>query len=55
MIMKIDSINPGGSIANTIFAAADNGAKTFFSFAIGDDEYGELFTKSFKDERVYIF
>ena len=46
---KINSINPGGSIANTIFAAADNGAKTFFSFAIGDDEYGELFIKSFID------
>ena len=52
---KIDSINPGGSIANTIFAAADNGAKTFFSFAIGDDEYGELFTKSFRDRESISF
>ena len=52
---KISTINPGGSIANTIFAAADNGAKTFFSFVIGDDEYGELFTKSFRDKESISF
>lgn len=40
---------PGGSVANSLYAANQHGSKTFFSCSIGDDEYGEIFLKSFKD------
>ena len=40
---------PGGSVANSLYAANQHGSKTYFSCSIGDDEYGELFLKSFKD------
>ena len=39
---------PGGSVANSLYAANQHGSKTFFSCSIGDDEYGEIFLKSFK-------
>ena len=50
---KINSINPGGSIANTIYAASRNGADTF-SFSVGDDEHGQLFIESYKIGTPYL-
>ncbi len=43
------SVFPGGSVANSLYAANQHGSTTYFSCSIGDDEYGELFLKSFKD------
>ena len=43
------SVKPGGSIANSLFAANQHNVKTHFSCSIGDDEFGELFLDSFKD------
>jgi len=40
---------PGGSIANSLYAANQHGAKTYFSCSIGDDEFGEFFLDSFKN------
>ena len=40
---------PGGSIANSLYAANQHNADTYFSCSIGDDEYGNLFINSFKD------
>ena len=42
------SVKPGGSIANSLFAANQHNVKTHFSCSIGDDEFGELFLDSFK-------
>ena len=42
----IRSKNPGGSIANSLFAAENFGALTCFSCSIGDDEDGHLFLDS---------
>ncbi len=42
------SIMPGGSIANSLHAANEHNAETYFSCSVGDDEFGELFINSFK-------
>tara|TARA_B100000686_G_C16794792_1_gene981480 strand:- start:3477 stop:4367 length:891 start_codon:yes stop_codon:yes gene_type:complete len=49
---SICSINPGGSIANSLFAAENLGALTCFSCSLGDDEYGDLFLSSYKEENI---
>ena len=43
------SVMPGGSIANSLYAANQHNVKTHFSCSIGDDEFGELFLDSFKN------
>ena len=43
------SRTPGGSIANSLSAAASNGAITFFSGSIGRDKDGEKFLSSIQD------
>ena len=48
------SAYPGGSVANSLYAANQHGSETYFSCSIGDDEYGELFLKSFKDNNKVI-
>ena len=40
---------PGGSIANSLYAANHYNVETYFSCSIGDDEYGDLFINSFED------
>ncbi|MBL6900267.1 PfkB family carbohydrate kinase [Gammaproteobacteria bacterium] len=47
---NIHSKLPGGSIANSLYAANKHGAKTHYSCSLGDDEYGQYFIDSFKDE-----
>ena len=52
---SIRSMNPGGSIANSLFAAENYGASTCFSCSLGDDEYGQLFLDSYKDKNQIFF
>ena len=52
---NIKSKNPGGSIANSLHAAENYGASTYFSCSLGDDEYGNLFLKSYEDKNKIIF
>ena len=47
---NIHSKLPGGSIANSLYAANKHGAKTHFSCSLGEDEYGQYFIDRFKDE-----
>ena len=47
---NIHSKLPGGSIANSLYAANKHGAKTHFSCSLGEDEYGQYFIDSFKDD-----
>ena len=47
---NIHSKLPGGSIANSLYAANKHGTKTHFSCSLGEDEYGQYFIDSFKDE-----
>ena len=52
---SIKSMSPGGSIANSLFAAEDFGASTYFSCSLGDDEYGQLFLNSYQDNKKIVF
>ena len=52
---SIKSKTPGGSIANSLFAAEDFGASTYFSCSLGDDEYGQLFLDSYEDKDKIFF
>ena len=47
---NIHSKLPGGSIANSLYAANKHGTKTHFSCSLGEDEYGQYFIDSYKDE-----
>ena len=51
----IRSKNPGGSIANSLFAAENFGASTCFSCSIGDDENGHLFLDSYSDKQKVFY
>lgn len=46
---QLYSALPGGSIANSIYAANHHNIKTHFSCSIGDDEYGESFINASKN------
>ena len=52
---SIKSMTPGGSIANSLFAAESFGASTCFSCSLGDDEYGQLFLNSYEDRNKIFF
>jgi len=52
---SIKSTTPGGSIANSLFAAENFGASTYFSCSLGDDEYGQLFLDSYEDKDKIFF
>jgi len=52
---SIKSMSPGGSIANSLFAAENLGASTYFSCSLGDDEYGQLFLNSYQDNNKIVF
>ena len=52
---SIKSMNPGGSIANSLFSAKNFGASTYFSCSLGDDEYGQLFLNSYEDRDKIFF
>jgi len=52
---SIKSMTPGGSIANSLFAAENFGASTCFSCSLGDDEYGQLFLNSYEDRNKIFF
>ena len=52
---SIKSMSPGGSIANSLFAAENFGASTYFSCSLGDDEYGQLFLNSYQDNKKIVF
>ena len=52
---SIRSKNPGGSIANSLFAAENFGASTCFSCSIGDDEDGHLFLDSYSDKQKVFY
>lgn len=52
---SIKSMNPGGSIANSLFAAGNFGSSTYFSCSLGDDEYGQLFLDSYEDKNKIFF
>jgi len=51
----IKSMTPGGSIANSLFAAESFGASTCFSCSLGNDEYGQLFLDSYEDKDKIFF
>ena len=51
----IKTKNPGGSIANSLFAAESFGATTCFSCFLGDDENGKIFTDSYEDKSKISF
>tara|TARA_Y100001970_G_C14259557_1_gene878712 strand:- start:20282 stop:21265 length:984 start_codon:yes stop_codon:yes gene_type:complete len=51
----IRTLNPGGSIANSLHAAHFHGAKTCFSCCLGDDEHGKLFQNSYKNKHMLEF
>jgi sugar/nucleoside kinase (ribokinase family) len=44
---NIESRLPGGSIANSLYAADQNGASIHLSCSVGRDEYGDYFVSSF--------
>ena len=44
---KIQSRQPGGSIANSLYAANQHGASIHFSCSVGKDDYGDYFIDSF--------
>ena len=44
---SIKTKNPGGSIANSLFAAESFGISTCFSCFLGDDENGKIFIDSY--------
>ena len=48
-------MTPGGSIANSLFAAENFGASTCFSCSLGDDEHGQLFLNSYEDNKKIYF
>tara|TARA_Y100000741_G_scaffold39179_1_gene27293 strand:- start:515 stop:1408 length:894 start_codon:yes stop_codon:yes gene_type:complete len=52
---SIKSMSPGGSIANSLFAAENFGASTCFSCSLGDDEHGQLFLNSYEDNKKIYF
>jgi len=52
---SIKSMSPGGSIANSLFAAEHFGASTYFSCSLGDDEHGQLFLNSYEDRNKIFF
>ena len=52
---SIKSMSPGGSIANSLFAAENFGASTCFSCSLGDDEHGQLFLNSYQDNKKIVF
>ena len=45
---------PGGSIANSLYAANQFGAIVHFSCSIGKDDYGDFFVDSFKNNKNLI-
>ena len=47
---SIQTKNPGGSIANSLFAAESFGASTCFSCFLGDDENGKFFRNSYENQ-----
>ncbi len=47
---SIKTKNPGGSIANSLFAAESFGASTCFSCFLGDDENGKFFRNSYENQ-----
>ena len=44
------SESPGGSVANSLYAANQHNIQTHFSFAIGQDDFGKSFINSFKSD-----
>lgn len=44
---NINSRLPGGSIANSLYAANQHGASIHFSCSVGNDDYGDYFIDSF--------
>tara|TARA_X000000368_G_scaffold82357_1_gene62230 strand:- start:248 stop:1141 length:894 start_codon:yes stop_codon:yes gene_type:complete len=52
---SIKSMSPGGSIANSLFAAENFGTSTCFSCSLGDDEHGQLFLNSYEDNKKIYF
>ncbi|MDG2019604.1 MAG: adenosine kinase [SAR86 cluster bacterium] len=51
---RIKSRMPGGSIANSLYAANQNGSSIHFSCSIGDDDYGDYFINSFNNNKKII-
>ena len=52
---SIKTKNPGGSIANSLFAAESFGVSTCFSCFLGDDDNGKIFIDSYDDESKISF
>ena len=52
---NIKSRLPGGSIANSLYAANQNGASIHFSCSVGRDEYGDYFVSSFDSENLITY
>ena len=44
------SESPGGSVANSLYAANQHNVQTHFSCAIGQDDFGQSFINSFKSD-----
>ena len=51
---NIKSRLPGGSIANSLYAANQNGAAIHFSCSVGEDDYGDYFISSFENNENLI-
>ena len=51
---NIESRLPGGSIANSLYAANQNGASIHFSCSVGEDDYGDYFVSSFENNENLI-
>ena len=52
---SIKTKNPGGSIANSLFAAESFGISTCFSCFLGDDENGKIFIDSYSNQNKISF
>ena len=52
---SIKTKNPGGSIANSLFAAESFGVSTCFSCFLGDDENGKIFIDSYSNQNKISF
>ena len=51
---NVESRLPGGSIANSLYAANQNGASIHFSCSVGEDDYGDYFVSSFENNENLI-
>ena len=47
---QLYSESPGGSVANSLYAANQHNVQTHFSCAIGQDDFGQSFINSFKSD-----